>query len=225
MSETDSFIDEVTEEVRRDRLFLFFRRYAWIAVSLVVLIVGGAAYNEWRKSSIETAAQNLGDAVTSALAQDPAEARIAALDAVVSNTDPGTIFVDLLKAAEMAEVDRDGALVILDAISQNPEAPENTRALATLKAVVLRGNGQTREQRLAVLDSLTIPGAPFRVIALEQKALALYEYGNNDDAIAILLQILDEPQATQPLLQRAQQLIIAMGGALPEAEPTGQEQQ
>jgi hypothetical protein len=32
MANTDSFIDEVSEEVRRDRLFSFFRKWAWLAV-------------------------------------------------------------------------------------------------------------------------------------------------------------------------------------------------
>ena len=32
MSNPDSFIDEVTEEVRRDRLFAVFRKYGWIGV-------------------------------------------------------------------------------------------------------------------------------------------------------------------------------------------------
>ena len=43
MSETDSFIDEVNEEVRRDRLYAALRRYGWIAIVAVLAIVGGAA--------------------------------------------------------------------------------------------------------------------------------------------------------------------------------------
>ena len=50
VSDTDSFIDEVTEEVRRDRLFGLMKRYGWIAVVAVLLIVGGAAYNEISKA-------------------------------------------------------------------------------------------------------------------------------------------------------------------------------
>ena len=50
MSDTDSFIDEVNEEVRRDRMFNLFRRDGWIAVAAVLLLVGGAAWNEWRAS-------------------------------------------------------------------------------------------------------------------------------------------------------------------------------
>ena len=41
VSESDSFIDEVTEEVRRDKLFAVFRKYAWIGVLAVAAIVGG----------------------------------------------------------------------------------------------------------------------------------------------------------------------------------------
>ena len=52
MSNPASFIDEVTEEVRRDRLFAAFRKYGWIGLLLVILVVGGAAYNEWSKACL-----------------------------------------------------------------------------------------------------------------------------------------------------------------------------
>ena len=38
MSDTDSFIEEVTEEVRRDRLYKFLRKYAWVGILAVVTI-------------------------------------------------------------------------------------------------------------------------------------------------------------------------------------------
>ena len=44
MSNPDSFIDEVTEEVRRDRLFALFRKYGWIGLVVVLGIVGGAGW-------------------------------------------------------------------------------------------------------------------------------------------------------------------------------------
>ena len=50
MSDTDSFIEEVSEEVRRDRLFKLMKRYGWIAILAVLLLVGGAAFNEVRKA-------------------------------------------------------------------------------------------------------------------------------------------------------------------------------
>ncbi len=53
MSNNDSFIDEVTEEVRRDRLFGLYRKYGWIGLVLILGIVGGTAANEWLKSRDE----------------------------------------------------------------------------------------------------------------------------------------------------------------------------
>ena len=50
MSDTDSFINEVNDEVRRDRLYGYLQRYGWIAILVVVLIVVGAAWSEYRKA-------------------------------------------------------------------------------------------------------------------------------------------------------------------------------
>ena len=58
MSENESFIDEVTEEVRRDKLYLLLKKYGWIGVvaivedllsnaeiaSIVILIIGSSLY-------------------------------------------------------------------------------------------------------------------------------------------------------------------------------------
>ena len=63
MSETDSFIEEVTEEVRRDRLFAFFRRFGWILVLTIILIVGYAAWTEWQKSQFEASARVFGEKI------------------------------------------------------------------------------------------------------------------------------------------------------------------
>ena len=67
VSDTDSFIDEVTEEVRRDQLFALFRKYGWIGILAIVLIVGGASWSEWRKAQAEAKAQAFGDALVAAM--------------------------------------------------------------------------------------------------------------------------------------------------------------
>lgn len=222
MSETDSFIEEVTEEVRRDKLFALMRKYGWIAILAVILIVGGAAWNEWRKARDRAAAEALGDAVLSALEAPESAAQARALAEIDAARPESALVLALLRAAAEAQADnREAALSILDGIASDPEAPVAYRDLAILKAVILRGADQDRDERLAKLDALAVPGRPFRVLALEQKALALYEFGDNDGAIAILLEILDEPEATEGLLQRAQQLIVALGGTLPGAEASG----
>ncbi len=217
MSESDSFIEEVTEEVRRDKLFAFFRKYGWIAILAVVVLVGGAAINEWQKASQRAAAQALGDAVLAAMAQPDAAARADALGAIGAGDDDTRVFLGLLEASERNAGDREAALGILDRISGDGATPAIYRDLAALKAVIIRGSDMNRDDRLAALGALSKAGSPFRAAALEQTALAYIDFGNNDQAIDVLLSILDEPDATQGLLQRAQQLIVALGGTLPEA--------
>ncbi len=215
MSETDSFIEEVTEEVRRDKLFAIFRKYGWIAGLVIVLSVGGAAFNEWRKVRDEAQAQSLGDAVMTALEVKDVAGRADALGAITPKGETAGIFLAMLEAAARAEADdREAALVLLDKVATDAAAPKTYRQLALLKAVILRGSDQDRDTRMATLDTLAVAGNPFRTLAMEQKALALFEYGDNVAAIALLKTILDEPGATQALLQRAQQLIVALGGDL-----------
>jgi hypothetical protein len=98
VSNTDSFVDEVTDEVRRDRLFAAFRKYGWIGVLLVAGIVGGAAYNEWQKSTAAARAQVFGDAARAAL-EKPGPERAAALTALRGDGDQKAI-QDLLLAAK-----------------------------------------------------------------------------------------------------------------------------
>ena len=62
MSDTDSFIDEVSEEVRRDKLFGYIRKYGWIAITSVLLLGYVFTYYEGlARIRVSTAAALLGD--------------------------------------------------------------------------------------------------------------------------------------------------------------------
>ncbi len=217
MSETDSFIDEVTEEVRRDKLFALIRKFGWIGIALVLLIVGGAAWVEWQKARARSAAESFGDAVLAALDSDDPAARVAALDGVVP-AGPGDAAVrravtGLLAADEALKAgDRAGALTRLEALAAAPDLPADYRQLARLKAVVLAGPSMEPAERDAALAELAQPGAPFRALAMEQQAVALMADGKAEEAIALARQVLQEPDATPGLQRRVTQLIVALGG-------------
>ena len=213
MSNTDSFIDEVTEEVRRDRLFALMRRYGWIAVLVVILLVGGAAWNEWRKASARASAEQLGDAILSALEQDDSQERVTALDAIEAPTPGGKALLNLLKASEQAGAGDDaGARGSLDAISADSDVPEIYRQIAAFKALT-RGNADmSAEDRRLRFEALATPGSPVRVLAEEQLALIDIETGDTEAALARLQAILEDAEITSGLRLRATQLIVALGG-------------
>ena len=210
MSNPESFIEEVTEEVRRDRLFALFRKYGWIGVLGVVLIVGGAAVTEWRKAANRAAAQAFGDAVMVALEQGTAPARRTALAAVPASGDRAAI-LNLMLASDPTD-DRAGTLAALDKVASDATLPASYRDLAVLRRVVLSGADMALADRRAALDPIAAPGRPFRPLALEQLAYLLVEAGDTAGAIAALQALSQDQEAPSGLRQRATQMIVALGG-------------
>nr|WP_245398788.1 hypothetical protein [Oceaniglobus trochenteri] len=196
-------------------MFALMRRYGWIAIACVVLLVGGAAYNEWQKASRQSAAQAFGDALLGALEQnDPADRRAAL--AGIEGTPRQNALVAMLLAQEAEEGDGNVAST-LETLSQNGELPQVYRELALLKFVMHDDNGLSPEARIERLTPLTIPGAPYRLLALEQIALAEVEQGETEAALERLQGILGEDQVSQGLRRRVSQLIVALGGTLDAA--------
>lgn len=217
MSESDSFLDEVAEEVRRDRLFALMRKYGWIGVALVAAIVGGAAFNEWRKAQAEATAERFGDAVMAALVNDKPDARMADLAKVSTDGAPGRAAVLGLMIASEAEGagNRDAALSALEGIADNSEIPASYRQLAQLKSVILAGDSMDPAKRDSILATLAAPGAPYRALALEQQALALLADNKNDEAADLLAKLVQDADATPALQARVKQLLVALGKPAP----------
>lgn len=220
MSETDSFIDEVTEEVRRDRLFQFFRKYGWVMLLVILMIVGGAAFNEWRKAQADAKARAFGDAILTAQQAPDRAAALSTLagDAGLSAAQRAVVAM-LAADATLAAADRAGASARLDALAAETTLPKGLRDMARLKALMLADPTADPALTDAALTELAAPGAPFRLLALEQKAAALAAAGRGDEAVTLYRQILAEPDLTGTLRRRVSEMMVTLG-ADPDAEPT-----
>ncbi len=219
MSNPDSFIEEVTEEVRRDKLFAMFRKYGWIGGLLVVGIVGGAAWNEWQKSQAMARAEGFGDAMLEALDQGGEAERQAAIAAIPADGSQLALR-GLMQASDPTE-DKAAALAGLDALIADASQPEVYRDLAQLRRVMVAGADQPIADRRAVLEGISAPGRAFRPLAAEQLAYLLIEEGKTDDAIAALTALVQDQDAPGGLKSRVAQVITALGGALPAAADQG----
>lgn len=212
MSNPDSFIDEVTEELRRDRVAGFIRKYGLLIVLAVLALVGGAAWNEWRKAQETARAQAFGDALLAALDTDSAAARLTALEAIpTSGAQSG--LVQLMRAGALFETDRSAALMALQAAAADPALPDAYRQLAALKHLIAAGTDLPVEERRSGLERLAQPGQPFRPLALEQLALLHLVDGDTAAARAALDDLLAQSDVSEGLRRRASQLNIALGGA------------
>ena len=212
MTATDSFIEEVTEEVRRDRLFGYFRRYGWIAAVLVVLLVGAATWNEYSKATERAAAEALGDAILDALRAEDGAARARALEAVETSGRHAPVVALLLSDEAIESGDFTRAAEALRSVIDDDTQGELYRDLATLKLAVLSASEADPDARLAMLEPLTSAGSPFRVLAEEQIALIEIERGENGAALARLQALIEDSEANAGLRQRAGLLVMALGG-------------
>ncbi|QPH53736.1 tetratricopeptide repeat protein [Pontivivens ytuae] len=220
MSDTDSFIDEVSEEVRRDRLYRYLRRYGWIAIVLVLLIVGGAAFNEWRQAQARAGAETFGGALAGALTAGDLDTRIASLEELTAGAEGDAAHLAAFARAQaLVAADRpEEAAAAFAEIAASDADPLYT-SLATLRANSVPGALPTPQERIDAMTDLLLEDAPFSLLAMEQRALALIEEGDIPAAHADFETILNDPLATRALRDRTLQMLIATGGDAP-VEPT-----
>jgi hypothetical protein len=215
LSNPDSFIEEVTEEVRRDRLFRLFRKYGWVGVVIIVGLVIGTAWTEWSKARDEARAEAFGDAVIDALDTGTPEERREALAAVPSDA-AQTAILQLILASDQDE-DKAATLAALDKVVSDTSLSVAYRDLAVLRRVLVAGADQPLADRRTALQGIAAAGRPYRVLAEEQLAYLLVEEGKTDEAVAALSALMQDQEASGALRARLGQVITALGGTVPEA--------
>lgn len=218
MSDTDSFIDEVSEEIRREKLFKTFRKYGWIGVALVVLVVGGTGYREYSRAAEKTASETFGSSVLEALQENDPSARVAQLDTITAPNASGGAMIAMLQAAEL-ESDKDGAgaAAKLEAAAVSGDLDQMYRDILNFKRLTVDESGIDAGERRMGFEQLATPGNPLRLLAEEQLVLLDLTAGDSAAAVNRLSMILEDAELTQGLRQRAGQLMIALG-----QDPNGQ---
>ncbi|MFT4917177.1 MAG: hypothetical protein ACI9C3_003050 [Yoonia sp.] len=217
MSDTDSFITEVSEEVRKDQLFGYVKKYGWIAITLIFVLVGGAAYSEWTKAQDRAASQAAGDALLDALEQDDIAARAVALAEVTSDGPAAAVSGLLTAAAQQNAGDLAGAKATLDGLATNDVIPQAYRDVAVFKSAMIDVEGIGSAERRELLQSLATPGLPYRLLAMEQIAIMDVASDDTDAAVAGLQAILEDAAVSRGLRDRAQTLMVALGAELEPA--------
>jgi hypothetical protein len=214
-NQNDSFIDEVTDELRRDRLFAMYRRWGWAVGLVILLLVGGVIWREIAQKRAETEARNWGDAILAAEASDD-PAAIVKIDP--QGAEGRKALAALLAASAWSDTGgSDAAADVLRGVAGEAGADTVLHDLAELKLVMVEGAKMDTAERDQILDRLSRAGAPFELLALEQKAVALIEAGRDEDAITLIRRIQQREGVSDSLRRRLSEMMIALGV---EPEPT-----
>jgi hypothetical protein len=212
VSDTDSFLQEVSEELRRDRLYRNIRKYGWIAIVLVFIIVGAATYREYMKSQAETEAELFGTSIIDALNQTDSSDRISKLQEIIAPGQNSKAIVAMLLSAEAignepTTLEMNGLKDVAESLSIDA----HYRDLLNFKILLGSAEIMNVEERVKAYDTLSEPGNPYRLLAEEQMALIELELGNTDNAVKKISQILLDAELTSGLRNRATQMLIALG--------------
>ena len=212
MSDTDSFLQEVSEELRRDKLYRNIRKYGWIAIVLVFIIVGAATYREYMKSQAKTEAELFGTSIIDALNQINSADRISKLQEIIAPGHNSKAIVAMLLSAEAignepTTLEMNGLKDVAESLSIDA----HYRDLLNFKILLGSAEIMNVEERVKAYDTLSEPGNPYRLLAEEQMALIELELGNTENAVKKISQILLDAELTSGLRNRATQMLIALG--------------
>lgn len=216
MSNNDSFIEEVSEEVRRDRMYALWRRYGPFVIGGIVAVVALVFVKNILDERARDEARRVGGALIAAGEAAPAEAA-EALTALAAQTDhAGAALLARLRAAGALAQSGDvaGAAAIYDAVAADSSADELLQDFAAFRALALRAGDLPPQEAIASLEAVAAGFGPFRLLALEAQAGAFLRAGDRAQAIKALREIAVNETAPQGLRQRAAATLGALGAEI-----------
>jgi hypothetical protein len=218
----DAFFREVDEELRRDQLGSFWRRYGWLTLALVVIGLAAFGGYLWWQAERSKAAGLAGEQLTSAfddLSQSRSQVADGKLKALAADKNIAySALARLTQAARKLESgDEKGASAAYMAIASDTSVAQPLRDVALIRATA--GAFDTLPPQVVIdrLKPLAQPGGAWFGSAGEMTAIAFIKLNQPEKAAAIFAQIAKDKQVPESLRARA----VRISGAL-EMGPAGQ---
>lgn len=205
------FINEVEEELRRDKYNDLLKKFGpWIILICLAIIVG-VGIHEYRKAQKERVSESA--SISFMEASDAMDAgdmdKASSLFKRLSDVGPGGYpGLSLMMAAETAV--RDGntaeAIVLLDQAAERFERPVHID-MAELKAGYLLADTSSYTALKVRIEPLTAEDRPYTYLAKELLGSAALRSGNLDEAISILGDVDVDPGTPATIQQRVSRLL------------------
>ncbi len=216
MANPESFLEEVAEEVRRDRLFKFFKKNGWIIAFVVLATLCASIAYEWRKNSEISRAKSNGDLLTLALEKSQ-KGNLEELLGLLSDNSPylrpssDLMAVTKLYYAELLyNIDNDSSesMSVLKEIFSNESISTTLRQLAKIKYLLLFSGDNKVKQDL--IDELSSPGNHYRFLAQEHKVQTYLASGMSDEANRQIDILLNDLEVSEQQKRRLMDLKLAI---------------
>lgn len=211
--ESDSFIREVAEEVRQERLARQMQKYAPVAVAAVVGLVGASVVFAWLDSERRAEAVSNGRLMVEAQ-----EADAETIGGIATRmTGDGALLARLMEARRLAaDGEGEAAAEAFYAIANDGATPLRYAELAQLEGARLDARLGNTERALGIADGLVIGGGAYGVLGRELRAAIRLNSGDLEGAREDLAVILAESPPDHLARGRAEALIRVL--PLPEGE-------
>jgi hypothetical protein len=227
----ESFMREVDENLRRDQMEQFARRYAkWLIAAVVLFLAAVGGYLYWQKQQQEKATAQSEElmSIYNDIGQGKTDAAKNRLQSFESASSDVVRTLTLLTEAAIAldNNDRDTALSKYREISADKGNPEPYRNLALLRATSLEFDKLKPEEVIARLEPLAKPGNAWFGSAGELTAMAYLKQGHKDQAGRLFAAISADKQVPDTIRSRALQIAGTLGvdaSAVKPAQPGNSE--
>lgn len=212
----EAFLREVDENLRRDQLEGFAKRYGtWLIVAVVLFLAAVAGWLYWQQQRQQKAAaqteelMSIYDDIGSGRI-DQAKKRLQPLEKS-GNDVVRSVALMAQAAIALDGNDRDAALAKYREVAGDDDLPEPYRNIATIRATALEFDTIKPEEVIARLEPMTKPGNPWFGSAGELTAMAYLKQGQKDKAGRLFAAMAGDSQVPETIRNRAQQIAGTLG--------------
>ncbi len=211
----DQFIQEVEDDLKRDRQLELWRKYGvWVTALALLVVIGVAGYQGWRnyqRGQQYEYGQSYAQALALLAKGKDAEAR-AEFGKLAGEAVSGYAELAVLQRAALLAKGGDGAgaAALYRQLADDTSADELFRDLAVILAALTTADNADPRELTARLAPLTEAGNPWRYSALEVTALLAQRQGDQARAKEIYQSLADDAKAPQGMRARAAEMLAVM---------------
>jgi hypothetical protein len=224
----DNFIQEIEEDIRRDRQMALWQKYGRLAVAVaLVTVIAVAGILFWRQyvarerlqdglaymAAMDLAAPQV-DPATGASSGGAPDKAIAALRNLAADGTSGYAALARLQEAALLAQDgkKDEAAAVYQSLANDSGADKVFRDLALVLLALQQVDSAEPNDLMARLEPLTAAGNPWRYSALEITALLAARTGETARAKDIYTTLSDDPGTPRQMRARAAEMLAVFGG-------------